>query len=290
MTQQPHIQSSRTAREMFGALSDEEWLHILCRSVSEDVIDGVEFPKFPDDGLQSAMVGSSNEIALQEASNFYNVLKGFSSALGLPIVGESKILDFGVGWGRFLRFFWKDVDADNIFGVDIDPEFLDLCRATKVPGTLRIIEPFGNLPFPDGCFSHVMAYSVFTHLPEAVHRHWLAEIARTIIPGGIFALTLEPRRFLDFVAQQKDVPPATGWHAAMASFADSVDSLRQCFDAGQIAYLPTGGGNYRDSSVYGDAAVPLSYIEKVWTRYFEVREYIDDPSRFWQAVLIVQRR
>ena len=76
----------------------------------------------------------------------------------------------------------------------------------------------------------------------------------------------------------------------MACFADRVKLLQEQFDLGDIAYLPTGGGDYRHADMYGEAVVPLSYIERVWAPYFTIREYIDDPNRFWQAVLIVQRR
>ncbi len=39
-------------RERFGALSDESWCLLLARSVAEPVIDGVQFPAFPNEDLQ----------------------------------------------------------------------------------------------------------------------------------------------------------------------------------------------------------------------------------------------
>jgi hypothetical protein len=96
------------------------------------------------------------------------------------------------------------------------------------------------------------------------------------MPGGIFALTLNPRRFLDFVAQQalrrKEIhfklrkllrgDPMTGWEKALASFGGSVEQLRRRFDTGEIAYMPTDAGKYREARIYGDAVVPLSYVGK----------------------------
>jgi hypothetical protein len=35
--------------------------------------------------------------------------------------------------------------------------------------------------------------------------------------------------------------------------------------------------------------VPRSYLEKTWAPYFAVRDFIDDPNRFWQAAVVVQR-
>jgi ubiquinone/menaquinone biosynthesis C-methylase UbiE len=274
----------------FEGRTDYEWLSLLQRSVSEELIEGVRFPRFPADSLQAQFVGSANDGALQEACQFYIELKRWAAAANVPVCAQSRVLDFGCGWGRYLRFFWKDVSAANIFGVDVDPSILEVCKETGVPGNLTHISPTGKLPFADGFFSHVMAYSVFTHLPKDIHLHWMTEIARVMQSGATFSLTLEPRRFLDFVEQQRDNASSSPWHEAMARFSSSVPTFKQAFDAGQIAYLPTGGGDYRHADVYGDAAVPLAFIEQHWSEYFDILTYIDDPVKFWQAVLVVRRR
>jgi SAM-dependent methyltransferase len=278
----PHTNASRA----FSGCSDEEWLVILKRSVTESVINGVRFPRFPDPKLQATVVGSSNEQTLDEASAFYAFLKDRSAKIGSPITKASRVLDFGCGWGRYLRFFWKDVDAANLYGVDASAEVLSICRETGVPGTLRQIEPLGRLPFEDGFFTHVMAYSVFTHLPEKVHLHWMAEIARVMQPGASFCLTLESRRFLDFVGGLDGDIAETEWHRMMSRFAPSVPSFKDAFDAGKVVFMPTNEGC---EDTYGDAVVPLSYIEQNWKHNFRVSEYVDDPAKFWQAVLVVQR-
>ena len=278
------------AFSVFEAHSDREWLELLRRSVSEETIDGVRFPRFPTDALQSQFVGSANISALNEASQFYVELKKQAAQSGTPVGLDSNILDLGCGWGRFLRFFWKDVKPSGLHGVDVDPDVLNVCKETGVPGQFKRIYPKQPLPYEDGSFSHVMAYSVFTHLPEEVHLKLAKEVARILQPGGIFALTLEPRRFLDFVLSLKDTDRKTSWHQTMAKFAESVPQFARTFDAGKFVYLPTGGGAYRDASTYGDAVVPLSFIEENWSQDFKIIDYIDDPARFWQAVLIVQRR
>ena len=35
-------------------------------------------------------------------------------------IKDSKILDYGCGWGRIIRFFLKDVPSRNLFAVDPD--------------------------------------------------------------------------------------------------------------------------------------------------------------------------
>ena len=60
------------------------------------------------------------------------------------------------------------------------------------------------------------------------------------------------------------------------------------FDSGMLVYLPTGGGDYRDPTIYGDAVCPVKFLEKSSGPEFVIREHIDDPGRFWQAAVILQ--
>ena len=276
----------RTVPEKFRTLSDAQWTDLLVRSVRDPIIDGLEFPRFPAEVVQSQFVGSSNETALREASKFYSFVKSNARSLGAPIQDDSVLLDFGCGWGRFLRFFWKDVPADHIIGVDVDPVILSECRKAGIQARLHQIEHLGALPLPDRSVSHIIAYSVFTHLPEHVQLHWLDELARIAKPGCVFVCTTEPRRFLDFVA---DIPadPPSPWHAALKRAAGDIEDKRRQFEAGQFVYIPTGGGDFRDQSVYGDAVIPRSYIERVWSSRFAVRSYVEEG--FWQAAVVLQK-
>jgi SAM-dependent methyltransferase len=162
-----------------------------------------------------------------------------------------------------------------------------MCQGLGVPGNLSTIQPTGKLPFEDGMFDCVMAYSVFTHLPEPINLHWFSEISRVCRRGAVFCLTLEPRRFLEFV---RDETPkgSSDWHRGLSHYSARANDLLVEFDRGNFVYLPTGGGDFRPESTYGDAVVPLSWIRKHWEADWTVRAYIDD--RFWQAVLVMQKR
>jgi trans-aconitate methyltransferase len=269
-------------------LDDQQWLDLLIRSIEEREIDGVRFPGFPDQAVQRGFVGSANEPTLREAFSFYCLVKGYAAELGMPIGEDRRFLDFGMGWGRFLRFLWKDVSVSNLYGCDVDPDIIQTARDLGVPGNLDRLYAYGKLPYPDGFLQGAMAYSVFTHLPEPVHRHWLLELARVMQPGAVFSFTVEPQRFVDFI---ESVPNETSsdWHRALHAYAAGANEFRAGYDRGELVYIPTGGGDFRGAEVYGDAMVPLSYIEANWAPYFVVRAYIDDPNRFWQAVAVVQR-
>lgn len=274
----------------FKNFTDQEWYEMLLKSVSEASVDGIRFPKFPSAEIQSQFVGSSFEASLSEAHQFYSLLKKYTEIEGIYIDDHTKALDFGCGWGRFMRFFRKDIALKNLYGVDIDPSILEVCQSTGVEGVLSKITNFEELNFPKNHFDITIAYSVFTHLPENVHLFWMRELARVLKRGSIFALTLEPLRFLEFIKSIDEKNPESGWHAGLVKFKKEIPALMEEFKKGKFVYLPTGGGDFRGADVYGDAVVSKEYIEQNWSEYFEIVDYIDEPNKFWQAVLIVKRK
>lgn len=264
--------------------SDDKWHALLQASIEQPVIDGIAFPRFPPAAIQTTFVGSANGKTLAEAFNFYQFLKKAAKRGKAPLGPDSRFLDFGCGWGRFLRFFWKDVRDENLHGCDVDPEIVAICRELNLPGQIAQIETLGTLPYADASFDNAMAYSVFTHLPEAVHLHWMKELARVLRPGGVFVLTLEPRRFLDFIAKVQE--PENDWHRMLLAHRERLPDYYRAFDAGGFVFMPTNAGA---EERYGDAVVPLSYVKRQWAPYFEVLAYVDKPRQFWQAVLVVRR-
>jgi SAM-dependent methyltransferase len=279
----------RTARNVFGGLKDSRWLKVLKRSINEPRIDGVHLPGFPPPDMQSSTVGGTYERTLDEVFPFYRHVKDSCARNGTPLRRNSEILDFGVSWGRIVRFFMKDVDTTRLHGVDTSAEFLGAARDTGVPGHLHQIEPLGRLAYPDGFFDLVYAYSVFTHLPENVADHWLAEIARTLKPGALLIATVEPPRFLDFFAS---VNPADEtlhpWHAAMARKIRADSDLKARLQAAGFVFMPQGDGVH--DAVYGDSVMTPAYFREHWGQFLEPIEFLDNAQRFWQAVVIARKR
>ena len=283
MAGSPQVTSSLPLR--FRMLDDKAWLKLLTQSIRKPRIHDVDFPGFPSPELQAEFVGSANEATLKEAFGFYVLVKQQARAIGAPLRPGSRFLDFGCGWGRFLRFFWKDVDVENLYGCDVNELIVDACRALNVPGQIDLIEPLGSLPYSDEFFDGMMAYSVFTHLPELVHLHWMRELARVARRGSTFCFTVEPRRFIDFIGT---VPAnsSVDWYRRLSSFKPRIPEFLRSFDSGQLVFMPTNEGV---EATYGDAVVPLSFIQEHWSPFFRVVSYIDDPRRFWQAVVVVER-
>jgi SAM-dependent methyltransferase len=275
-----HIEKTVTG-DVIAALSDDEWLSALQHSIQDRSYRGMRLPGFPSDELQSRSVGSAGEHTLREAFNFYIFAKAACQQHDAPISARTRILDFGLGWGRIVRFFMRE--TSHLFGVDTDEEMLAACRGTDCPASVSKIDPLGSLPYDSGSFDLVYAYSVFTHLPEDVQDRWLAEIKRVLRPGGMFIATVEPPRFIDtFLSTDLTRAGIHPWHRAMATKIQGNPSLKETLDANGFVYIPTYGDR---PETYGDSVSVPSYVRSHWSEFFEVLDYLDDPERFWQAVV-----
>ena len=293
-------------RTLFGIYDDDTWLRLLLRSVHEPIIDGVEMPRFPHGKVQRAFVGLHDERSIREAFDFYQYIKQFMLQLGHSLSTRSTVLDFGSGWGRLTRIFWNDIDEDCLYGVDVDAEIVSLCEKLGVPGQFQTIEARGQLPFEDASFDLIIAYSVFSHLPEATASHWMRELSRVAKPGAILAYTVQPRRFLTMILEIPEDTPSI-WLRGLSRCKSLIPGLLQEFDNGMFCQLPTSGGpsstdtapdastpvsvasKYRGGDVYADVAIPEAFIKRNWEKYFRLIRYLDDPARFSQVVVVCQK-
>lgn len=107
-----------------------EWLELVNQSYTAPPVyyNGQLLPAFPSDIIQSNTTGQCGIPTLKEAFIFYKDCVYTFQELGKPVTEKSCILDFGVGWGRIARFFLRDVDIENIHGIDVTPEFSHLQR------------------------------------------------------------------------------------------------------------------------------------------------------------------
>ena len=99
-------------------------------------------------------------------------------------IGECRaVLDFGVGCGRIARH-WARIAGPELHACDYNPVLVRWCQE-NLPFLHTVkneLEP--PLPYEDGTFDLVYAYSVFTHLTEPLQHRWMSELVRVVEPGG----------------------------------------------------------------------------------------------------------
>ena len=228
---------------MFGkkkpALSIDDYSLILLSNKEANL------PTMPPPEVQMRFTGKSQVDTMQQAVNFLkNVERGYQARTGRSLE-NSRILDFGCGWGRMLRllpFF-----TNQIYGCDPLQDALDLCKMHHVPGDLRLSDYVPtSLPFPDESMDLVIAYSVFTHTSEAATLATLDAIRKVIVPGGAVAITIRPRTYWLLPQRRFD-------NETLASVLENHDSsgFSHHRHNGQKALL----------SHFGDTSMTLEWLE-----------------------------
>jgi ubiquinone/menaquinone biosynthesis C-methylase UbiE len=279
----------------FAQLSDDAWLEVLKKTISNNIVEGVQFPQFPDEAVQILFTSHKWDAALEEAFAFYKIVKQSCSTHGERIGLSTKYLDFGVGWGRIARMFLRDLYEKNIYGLDVTPEILETCKKIMPVGEYSLSEPRGTLPYSDSYFNLATAFSVFSHLSADSGDHWIKELHRVMKPGGIVVVTTLSKSFITLCRDVALNPDSSDWAKMMASYVySSYPNWRELladFPGDELLYLSSGGGfDTMAASDYGWAMVSKKYAQKQWGEWFEIVDFIDDPSILAQACITMKRK
>jgi SAM-dependent methyltransferase len=134
--------------------------------------------------------GTSGAALLQQSIPFVrSCADNFTSLTGTTL-RQKRILDFGCGYGRFLRLF--SYYTRDILGVDAWEQSLNHCRTAGFDAIVaRSDELPEDLPY-NGLFDFAFAFSIFTHLSERAAVAALAALRRHARQGAVLCITIRP--------------------------------------------------------------------------------------------------
>lgn len=186
-------------------------------------------------------------------ANFWNQGRE-SSARVIEVFGETPpgpVLDWGCGSGRTLYWlFARKAWFKAYRGCDVDAEAIRWLRRRQGIKAVDVCQPDPPLPYGDGSFAGVFAFSVLTHIPPGRHRAWYEELHRVLQPGG--------RAYLTVNGDSRAADPLAFTPAEQVLFA------RQ-------GWLWAD----RDGHYKGAAVVSRGYTEKAVAGLFELEQYRD---------------
>jgi ubiquinone/menaquinone biosynthesis C-methylase UbiE len=261
-------------------ISFDKWFELVGRSYSSSVkLNGEDLPAFPSDEIQLNTTGQSGLPTLKEAFCFYKDCVNTFDSLGKPIGNKSRVLDFGVGWGRIARFFLRDVPLENVHGIDVTPQFVDICRNTFRSDKFFNCDAFPPVNLKDEQYDFIVGYSVFSHLSEDACMLWMKEFSRLLVPGGVVAITTRGRPFLDFCESQKN--KSSGYLEALSMLFNDFDQARAKYDNGEFLHSNikgVGGGGSLNTSFYGETFIPESYARNAYGSFLTLELFMYNPG------------
>jgi glycosyltransferase involved in cell wall biosynthesis/GT2 family glycosyltransferase/SAM-dependent methyltransferase len=114
---------------------------------------------------------------------FGKLLEGLQRSRMLSSIGRA--LDWRCGCGE-LTVHWLSLPQQvEVFGCDPRPECIEWCGANLQPGSFEVMGPGASVPFSSRFFDLVTTSSSL-HDDYLENTHWLQEVHRVLIPGGLF--------------------------------------------------------------------------------------------------------
>ncbi len=169
-----------------------------------------------------------------------------------------------------LRHFRDLPASSDVRGTDIDPEAIRWCRKAIPFATFEVNDARPPLPFPDSTFDLIYAVSVFTHLDEELQAAWLADLRRVAAPGAVLLLTT---------------------HGTYAQAELPEEYKRRLADDG-FAFHKVATGRFKLDGLpdfYQNAYHSKAYVQRHWSRYFDVRHHLERGLNDHQDLVVLER-
>lgn len=240
----------RLERDDASYLSSHPELVVPGAELRFNVVGAIDVPGFVAGGRKTA---DDIEIALSQA--------------GSSLDRVASALDFGCGCGRLLLEAVRRWPHIRWSGSDVDERAIEWCAAHLRGARVLVNRPLPPLPFSDGEFDLIWCGSVFTHLDEERQDAWLAELVRTLAPGGQLLASVHGP------AVWAGLPRPT---------------VRQIRELGFV-FARTAGDEGIHPDWYQAAWHTRDYIDSHWSRFAEIAAYIPQGSGL-QDVVVAKRR
>jgi len=272
----------------------DEWFTKVCDSYLNPpvIVNGKQLPSFPSDTIQTNTTGQAGVNTLKEAFIFYQDCTETFKDLGAPIDVKHNLLDFGIGWGRIARFFLKDLPLENIHGLDVMEEFVQICKETFQSDNFSTCTPFPPTSVQKETINFIVGYSVFSHLSEKACDSWMHEFHRILAPGGIVAVTTRGRPFFDYCESLKS-GGHTGYSAALSKIFDNFDDARNRYDRGEFVHSNiegVNGGGTMTADFYGETFIPELYAKTAYSDLFTLEKFLFNPSRQTHPIMFFRKK
>jgi SAM-dependent methyltransferase len=205
-------------------------------------------PAMADDQTQNNWTGNAGLALLKQSTAFVRAISYAFTKITGKTLDNSKILDFGCGYGRLARLMYFFADESNVYGVDPWVKSVELCRAAGLNENFLLSEYLPkNLPLDSSDFNLIYAFSVFTHLSERATLMALNVLRKYIAPDGVLVITIRPLEY---------------WVQNMKSDTNEIKNLIEAHQKIGFAFKPHIRNMVDGDITYGDTSMTVDWVEK----------------------------
>ena len=253
--------------------------------------DGNEIPRFPPDAVQIRTTGRAGVETLKEALYYYEDCLEIYKKLRTVNKENDRLLDFGVGWGRILRFFMKDFNVNNLIGVDVKTDLIKICNEIFTWGNFIQSQAFPPINLDSESVDFITGYSVFSHLSEEASLEWIKEFYRILRPGGIVTVTTRGIWFLNYI--QKLDPITSPYAKALSTAIKDYDEARSLYDKGNFLHVSgsgISGSGELNETFYGETWISEKYAKRKYSEFFKVHDFVFTEGRSTHPIMVLEKK
>jgi SAM-dependent methyltransferase len=268
---------------LFRELDDDLWALLLTQEYDRYPNIRALLPGVPESWFQELWNGASGVALAAQSKTFYIKLRERYATHSDRSLADSRVLDFGCGWGRLTRYLARDVEPGRLYGCDPVEGVLQVCRKHGLPAHLARSDFLPErIPF-DTEFDLAFAFSVFTHISEAAHESSLGALHDALRPGGHLVLTVRPPEYLHHSPLMRPALESLGPDPAARLAEPRYVFVPHPPDPRHFQYE---GGEMS----YGETIVTLPYVRARWSPLFELLEVDLLVGDLYQVMLTLRRR
>jgi ubiquinone/menaquinone biosynthesis C-methylase UbiE len=285
------VQDANIFFKAYSEKSDVVWASDLLASIANPRHQELEWPTMPPDSVQQGLHGSNSTVAIAEALTFRLFVKRSLREHGSSFSKNSILLDFGSGWGRMARAFMADVPSSRIFGLEPYHHILTARQNNPYVNFVQI-DQLPPLPLRGDLASHLICWSVFTHLDWHFFDIWIKEIHRVLARDGVACLTTLGIRFLTTLKnashRKKSGEKLHFWLELVLERLPHgrIDEIQDRISSGEYYFLPSEKVARPE---FAECFVTDLFFRNNYAELFEVIAYSSDGELSQDCVVLRKR-
>ena len=229
-------------------------------------------PKMTDLPVQAKWTGQSGLPLMVQSISFVRAVADDYSRLTGRSLTDATMLDFGCGYGRFLRLMTYYSDPNKVHGCDPLEASLDQCRSCDIPNAIELSDYVPEtLPFSDKSFDFAFAFSVFTHTSGNAMQAALKALRLVVKDDGVLAITIRPEEY---------------WNINPV-YAKRAEAMIAAHRTKGLAFAPHSLNTSTDIPAYGDTSVSLKKLAEIAEDWDIVGTNISSED-FYQIIVLLK--